>query len=182
MAKRIEARPTTEFRKLAKSELAKLGLSPKSERYIPEGAKFKASATISKRQFVQKRAGGVSLEQLARERAAGVRGYKSESSKAQAAKQRTTRAALRNVRTLTKVSVPGDIWAGRSDARKTKHPREYRVTQTMKDRFIDLRRQKLAGRELEDGDWHYMIDMARAAGDPMLDRLSRSSQSPENDY
>jgi hypothetical protein len=56
--RRIESAPASAFRKLRKTELSKLGLSPKSERYIEIGKRVsKNTTTISKRALTTKRFG-----------------------------------------------------------------------------------------------------------------------------
>jgi hypothetical protein len=62
-------------------------------------------------------------------------------------------------------------WAAR---RKHQTARSYPITREMRDRFWDLRQRKLGGEELEDGDWHEMIDQARALRDPYLAALLKS--------
>jgi hypothetical protein len=62
------------------------------------------------------------------------------------------------------------------DALRRKHraARTYPITDEMRDRFWDLRQQKLDGEHIDDGDWHEMVDQARALRDPTLSLLLKS--------
>jgi hypothetical protein len=80
VGKRLANKPSDAFRKLSPSELLRISLSPKSERYVERSASqiTRASRTLSKRQFDQKKlseAGGrpVTLEQRSREYLSGER-------------------------------------------------------------------------------------------------------------
>jgi hypothetical protein len=54
-------------------------------------------------------------------------------------------------------------------------PQTYTITQKMRDKFWSLRQRKLDGEMLDDGDWHQMIDQARALRDPHLAALMKSA-------
>jgi hypothetical protein len=80
VATRVEATKSGGFRKLSPAELKRLGLSETSERYVEKSAKriTKATPTVSKRQYAQKKLGEesgrkVTLEQRAKEYLAGDR-------------------------------------------------------------------------------------------------------------
>jgi len=189
--RRIAAAPAGAFRKLTKAELTKLGLLTKSARYIETGKRVtRTTTTISRRAFVKK-SEGASFEELSRQRSEGERPYRSKKSQAQAEKQRETRfqkggqnskraqaetrRVERQAQKLDTVSPPSSVI--RADG-STVQP--YRVSRYMRDAFSDLRRRKLAGEFLADGDWHIMADMARATNDKRLPRLL-SSATPEMD-
>jgi hypothetical protein len=80
VAKRFTNKPSEAFRKLAPSELRRMGLSPKSERYVERSAAriTRVTPTVSKRQFDQKKLSEVSgrpvtLEQRSKEYLTGER-------------------------------------------------------------------------------------------------------------
>jgi hypothetical protein len=45
----------------------------------------------------------------------------------------------------------------------------------MRASFWNSRERKLRGEFREDGDWHQLVDMARAMNDPMLSALLKSA-------
>ena len=80
VGKRVAAKQSVDFRKLSPSELERLGLSPKSERYVEATVKriTTKTPTLSKRQYQQKQLAEssgrrVTLEQRAREFLTGER-------------------------------------------------------------------------------------------------------------
>lgn len=80
VGKRVTAKQSGEFRKLSSKELERIGLSPKSERYVETSVKHISTKTptLSKRQYQQKQLGEasgrrVTLEQRAREFLTGER-------------------------------------------------------------------------------------------------------------
>lgn len=197
--KRVQSAPASAFRKLSKTELVKLDLPAKSERYIEIGKRVsKNTTTISKRAFTTKLL-GAGPEKLAAARAEGVYPYKSKASQAAAEKQRTTRALARKER-FQQASYPpltgkqidiatkrfesgiGQIqtvrserWAARATGRNGGTvAATYRLSGEMKGRLPDLYRRKLDGEHLPDGDWHVLADAASTAKDPMLARIMKS--------
>lgn len=67
-AKRISRAPASAFRPLTAAEKARLGISPKTRRYVEAGKRVtKKSPTISERQFREKQTGST-LEAYTRER------------------------------------------------------------------------------------------------------------------
>lgn len=89
--RRVEKAPASAFRKLNKTELGKLGLSLKSERYVETDKRVtKNTLTISKRSFTVKQF-GAGPEKLVEARAEGRIPYRSKATQAAAEKQRRTR-------------------------------------------------------------------------------------------
>jgi hypothetical protein len=78
------------------------------------------------------------------------------------------RQALKTLEFAEKPAIPN------AQRRKHRAARSYRVTDEMRDAFFDLRTKKLDREFLDDGDWHEMVDMARAMNDPLLSVLLRS--------
>lgn len=178
-----KAAPAT-LRKLTKSELEKLGYSPKSERYIEIGKRiWKNAVTISKRAFTTK-VFGAPPEALAAARAEGRIPYRSKATQAAAEKQKITRAkkplapatvdaVVKKARKAStsgvRVTIPEDVHAKRG--RKGLRPRSYNISDAQAAKMPDLIRRKMEGAFLDDGEWHQMVDFARAANLPHLNRL-----------
>jgi hypothetical protein len=150
--------------------------SLRGEYYVAESVKKVTSrtpfVTVSRRKDA---IAGVSHTKASAERAAGERGYKTAASEEQAAATRKTwvaKRALAETRAGTVIHVEKRI---RKGPRKGEpyHAREL-VSAESKDNYFRLRRQKLAGKWIEDGEWHEMMTVARAINDPMLSALSKS--------
>jgi hypothetical protein len=188
--RRVAAAPASAFRRLSKTELSQLGLSPKSERFIEIGKRVsKNTTTISKRAFTVKQL-GAGPEKLAEARAEGRYPYKSEKTKEAAEKQKRTHGRRREEKLRSEeqtLLTAGEI---ERDARefekwlagpvKTKpgpnatRPDAYKISPTRKSRLPDLLRRKASGEFLPDGDWHQFIDAYRAYGGKNLGRVLRS--------
>ncbi len=187
---RIESAPAGAFRKLNKTELSKLGLSSKSERYIEIGKRlFKNAITISKRAFTIKRH-GAGPEKLAAARQEGELLYKSRKTQEAAEKQKITRGLKKKERILKEEEKPlAKRELDRAYARFEKEVsrphsvtpspwanqhKPYRPTEAMRTRLPDLYRRKLAGEHIPDGEWHVLADEANRTKDPMLARILKS--------
>jgi hypothetical protein len=152
---------STRLRKLTKSEHIRLGLKPSRELHVDASLK-----RITKRTRLYSKAAAIKLRtgmhptKLAAAHRAGELPYKSVAAAEQAAKTRATRKVRRDVRKIEKV----------------RHPDGYQYTPTdaQKNDFIELRKRKLAGEWIADGEWHGMMDVAQAANDPQVTLLRRS--------
>lgn len=147
--------------------------SLKGEYYVPKSVeKVKgrtAFVTVTRRRgFIT----GVSHSKAAKERAAGVRPYESAATEEQARKTRETFRLRREVQRAERSERPWRIAKGprRGEIRW----KEERVTDSAKQKYFEHRRRKLAGKWIEDGDWHEMMTVARAINDPMLNLLMKS--------
>lgn len=109
---------------------------------------------------------GVSHGKASRQRATGELPYKTAASAKQAAKARVTFGLRRAAKTVERVERP----PGARD-----RSRYYRPNQGARDNFVRLRAKKLWGIYLAEGDWHQMIDIAKAINDPMLSALMKSA-------
>jgi hypothetical protein len=197
--KRIATAPASAFRKLTKTELEKLGFSPKSERFIEVGKRIaKNVKTISKRLFTIKKT-GLSPETAAKAHSEGELLYKSRSTQIAAEKQRKTRLrqkaergeqrelklADKRYRPLTakQIDLENSFFAKRASALRYAqpgpnaiHPEPWLITRPISEQAISDHRRKLAdpSDRLPDGRWHRMIDIARASNDPNIGRLLQS--------
>jgi hypothetical protein len=189
--KRIAAAPASSFRKLTRTELEKLGLSPKSERFIEIGKRIaRNTKTISKRLFTIKKT-GVSPEARAIAHAEGELIYQSRKTQEAAKKQKQTREKQRfekqlekPIKDLTAKQIDRAAASFGKKASKVKaitpginSTRErvpYRVRHFMRERMEDLYRRKLSGEFITDGDWHQPADFVQAANDLNLARIMQS--------
>jgi hypothetical protein len=189
--RRIESAPARAFRKLSKTELSKLGLSPKSERYIEIGRRVsKNTTTISKRAFTIKRF-GTGPEKLAAAHKEGELIYKSRRTQEAAEKQKITRGLMKKERILKEEDEP--LTKKQIDAAYRRFEREvfkphkvtpspwashrytYRVSETMRSRLPDLYRRKIAGEYIQNGEWQVLADEVYRLKDPMLARILKSA-------
>jgi hypothetical protein len=179
-AHELEKLAATDLRKLSPAELAKIGESPKAERYVQKGKHVrKGVKTVSKRQYLKKQtaeregAKPVSLEKAAERRQSGEYRYSTVASETQAQRQsetRRVRSAERKGDALTRV--------------RNSNPRRKARTYKIKNpgRYKQLSRRKLAGEYLDDGDWHLLIDIARGVNDPRLPQFLKSPHvTPDDD-
>lgn len=171
--RKIDKASSDEFRKLTTAEAKKLGVSASAERRVLASIKrvTAKTLTISKRQWAQRKLQETSGQKLSLEKAAAARKageikYKSAASQTQAAKQSSTRKLKSDLKKLEKVEHPGN----------RKHPKGYKydISENMRKNYFDLRERKLAGEWIDAGDWHGMMDVARALNDPMLEALYKS--------
>jgi hypothetical protein len=138
LAKTHAGAKTAEYRRLKPSELKKIGVSPKAERFVFRSAQRVTSKTpsISKRQFLEKsvveRTGErVSLEQAAARRKSGELRYSSAAAEDQAKKARATLAHFRKAReygafTHVFVNRDGRVQRARVEGRNLAKMQRYR--------------------------------------------------------
>jgi hypothetical protein len=158
-ASRSALKPVTEKQKLAHPEIFSKGGSY----LIPTNVKRITAKTVyvtrSRWRDAQE---GISHSKAAILRQSGELGYKSAASEAQAATVRQTASLKRAAKKAENVLRPNE----RKRRKISEHARES---------YARLRRQKLAGKFIEDkGQWHGMIDVAQAVNDPMLSVLLKS--------
>lgn len=183
--RRVEKAPASAFRKLSKTELGKLGLSLKSERYVETGKRVtKNTLSISKRSFTVKQR-GMGPEALAEAHAEARVPYLSKSTQAAAEKQRKTRLAkplsekrsAEAQRKFERDAAKTDRVCPRPEAirksgkRAGQRPAPYNVNQAQRSTVNDLFRRKLAGEWIAPGEWHMLMDFAHTTNSPYLSRL-----------
>jgi hypothetical protein len=169
-AARLLENSSDRLRKAAARELEKMGFSLTSERYISASIKNPTAktASVSKRQYRQKRVmervgESYSLERAAALRKSGELSYETAAGKQQALKQRVTRERQRLHRLLDGLKTV-------TDGRGFKYP----TRKAARESYFSLRERKLRGEYIDDGDWHQMMDYARAIRDPLIRYLRQS--------
>jgi len=172
-ARRLARKPAQQFHKLSPSELEKLGLSPKAERYAETGAKriTRKTPTISKRQFLTKQRGGVTLEKRAEEYRSGERTYANPAQRAAASGRREKAALKRRIKALDVIENMNPHRLAADGTRPT-----YKIGNETKTSFFVNRQRKLKGEWIDEGDWHEMMDIANAANDPDIETLYQSNE------
>jgi hypothetical protein len=178
MARRLERASYREFRRLTPEENVKVGRSPKARNYVPKHVKriTKATPTISARQYEAKRARelfGLTPEQAAKARRHGAISYVSADQRERVAKAALTREENRVIAEIKKLRASGETVPSNSPDRR-RHGRFYSVTPDAERRYRDIRRRKLAGEHIPDGDWQWFIDYARRLKDPQYELLRGS--------
>jgi hypothetical protein len=156
--------------------------------------------TVSNRQRAQhsirNRTGAVRsrekhAEHIKAEVEAGRRGYSSEAAAKAAAKNKATiyarklRARIEDAaRQRERISEYRGPNAPKPATKRVRMGRRFFTVQTgflarnsHADRVSELRQRKLAGGELDDGDWHMMMDYAEYFKDPERERLRASPGS-----
>jgi hypothetical protein len=158
-------RRVTEAEKLAHPSK----FSPGGSYLIRAGAKVTARTPFITRSRKIDWLTGVSHGKAAKLRATGELRYGTAAAEVQAGKTKETRRLQREVKRITRAELPPTLPPSRRPRR-----RFYPVTSAMRDNFIGLRRRKLLGEYLDNGDWHQLVDIARAINDPALSALMKS--------
>jgi hypothetical protein len=165
------------FIRLTPQQNAKLGLSLKARHYVLKGARItKATPTVSARQFETKRARelfGLTPERATQARRHGAVSYVSADQRERVAKAAITReenkvvAAIKKMR-ASRETVPSNSPDGR------RHGTFHSVSERAEGRYRAIRRRKLAGEHIPDGEWQWFIDYARRLKDPQYELLRGS--------
>jgi hypothetical protein len=177
-ARRLEAAPFADFVRLTPEQNVKLGLSRKARHYVLKDVKrlSKATPTISARQFETKRARELyklTPEQTTEARRHGAVRYVSADQRERVAKAAITREETKVIAEIKKLRASGEHVPSHSPD-KRRHGWSYPITPGAGDRYRELRRRKLAGQHIPDGDWHWFIDYARRFKDPRYELLRGS--------
>jgi hypothetical protein len=146
--------------------------SPKGSYLVPTSVKkVTARTAFITRSSKQDYDLGVAHSKAAELRKEGRLGYGPRGEERAIPKSVTTYRLKRAPRALEYAEKPAI-----PDARRRKHraAKRYLVTDAMRGSFFDLRDRKLNHEFLDDGDWHELVDMARAMNDPMLSVLLKS--------
>ena len=168
----------SDFTRLTPEQNVKLGLSPKARHYVLKTAKriTKATPTISARQFETKRARELyklTPKQATEARRQGAIRYTSAGQRERVAKAAITREENRVIAEIKKLRASGEIVPSNSPDQR-RHGRFYSVTPDADRRYRDIRRRKLAGEFIPDGEWQWFIDYARRLKDPQYELLRGS--------
>ena len=174
-----------------------MGFTPKARRYVKAGAKVtKATASVSARQAETKRVravyGMASPEIATKARERGALSYRTAQARETAQKtkdaaylkklRRQIEDAAKRGERINEYAGPGELKPETKRVRKGR--RYYTATRTgfrareWHGSYVeDLRERKLAGEDLENGDWHMMMDYAERFKDPARHLLRASPGS-----
>jgi hypothetical protein len=166
-----------DFIRLTPQQNAKLGLSLKARHYVLKGTRItKATSTISARQFETKRASelfGLTPERATQARRHGAVSYVSADQRERVAKAAITREENKVVAAIKKMRASGEAVLSNSQD-KRRHGTSHPVTEHAEGRYRAIRRRKLGGDHIPDGEWQWFIDYARRLKDPQYELLRGS--------
>jgi hypothetical protein len=176
-ARLLESASFSDFTRLTPEQNVKLGRSPKARHYALKGARItKATPTISARQFETKRTSelfGLSPETATQARQRGAISYASADQRERVAKAAITREENNIIAAIKKLRSSGDTVPSNSPD-KRRHGSFYPVSEYAERRYRALRRRKLAGEHIPDGDWQWLVDYARRFKDPKYELMRGS--------
>jgi hypothetical protein len=167
----------SDFVRLTPEQNVKLGFSSKARHYALKGARItKATPTISARQFETKRASellGRTPEQATQARRHGAISYVSADQRERVAKAAITREENKVVAAVRKLRLSGEAVPSNSPD-KRRHGTSHPISEHAEGRYRAIRRRKLAGEHIPDGEWQWFIDYARRLKDPRYELLRGS--------
>jgi hypothetical protein len=177
-ARLLSSASFSDFARLTPEQNAKLGLSRKSRRYVLKGTRriTKTTPTISARQFETKRASelfGLTPERATQARRHGAVSYVSADQRERVAKAAITREENKVVAAIKKTRASGQTVPSNSPDRR-RHGTLHPVSEHAEGRYRAIRRRKLAGEHIPDGEWQWFIDYARRLKDPQYELLRGS--------
>ena len=177
-ARLLETAPFSDFKRLSPEQNVKLGLSPKARRYVLKDAQriTKSTPAISARQFETKRARelfGVTPEKATQARRHGAISYVSAHQRERVAKAAITREENKVVAAIKKLQSFGEAVPSNSPD-KRRHGTSHPISEHAEGRYRAIRRRKLAGEHIPDGEWQWFIDHARRLKDPQYELLRGS--------
>jgi hypothetical protein len=177
-ARLLESASFADLKRLTPEQNVKLGLSPKARHYVLKDVKrvTKTTPTISARQYETKKARelfGLTPEQAAEARRHRAISYVSADQRERVAKAAITREENRVVAEIRHMRAAGGHVPSNSPD-KRRHGWVHPVTPDMERRYRKIRRRKLAGEVIPDGEWHWFIDYARRFKDPRYELLRGS--------
>jgi hypothetical protein len=171
----------TDYRRATPSQNVRMGYSPTARRYI-RASVTKVSAhtqSISARQYETMRVytlhGVASPEIATKARAQGAIGYKSAQARATA---RDNIAKAYEKRTIK--HIVDDVASGKRIRQRTtggayatgkRAANGYRLPPDAASRYFELRELRLNGDWIDEGDWHFLMDMGYQYDDPMINAL-----------
>jgi hypothetical protein len=176
-ARLLSSASYSDFVRLTPGQNVKLGLSPKARHYALKGTRItKAMPTISARQFETKRAGelfGLSPEKATQARQRGAISYASADQRERVAKAAITREENKVVAAIKSLRASGETVPSNSPD-KRRHGTSHPISEHAEGRYRAIRRRKLAGEHIPDGEWQWFIDHARRLKDPQYELLRGS--------
>jgi hypothetical protein len=177
-ARLLESASFSEFMRLTPEQNVKLGFSPKARRYVATTTKriSNATPTISARQYETKKAHelfGLTPEKATEARRYGGVSYVSADQRERVAKAAITREETKVVAEIKKLSATSERVPSYSPD-KRRHGSSYPISADAERRYRAIRRRKLSGEHIPDGEWHWFIDYARRFRDPRYELLRGS--------
>jgi hypothetical protein len=177
-ARLLESASFADFIRLTPDQNVKFGLSRKARHYVLKDVKrvTKATPTISARQFETKRATqlfGLSPEQATEARRHGAISYTSANQRERVAKATITREETRVISEIKRLRASGEQVPSHSPD-KRRHGTSHPVSEYAERRYRALRRRKLAGEHIPDGEWQWLVDYARRFKDPKYELMRGS--------
>jgi hypothetical protein len=176
-ARLLESASSVDFVRLTPEQNVKLGLSRKARHYdLKDERVTEATLTISAPQFETKRTRerfGLTPEQATEARRRGAIPYVSADQR-----ERVAKAAITGEENRVVAEIKGMRAAGRhvpsNSPDKRRHGRFHVVTPDTERLYREIRRRKLAGELIPDGEWHWFIDYARQFRDARYELLRGS--------
>jgi hypothetical protein len=173
-AREIAEASFSDFIRVSPAQSVEMGFSPLARRYALKGDR--TALTISARAYETKRASelhGMTPAAATEARKHGMVSYASAGQRERVAKAALTREenkVVEEIKTLqaSRESVPS------YSPDKRRHGRFHPVTPEAEHRYREIRRRKLAGEHIADGEWHWFIDYARRFKDPRYELLRGS--------
>jgi hypothetical protein len=176
-ARLLSSASYSDFVRLTPEQNVKLGLSPKARHYILKGGRItKATPTISARQLETKRANelfGLTPEKATQARRRGAISYASADQRDRVAKAALTREENKVIAAIKKLRASGQPVPSNSPD-KRRHGTSHPISEHAEGRYRAIRRRKLAGEHIPDGEWQWFIDHARRLKDPQYELLRGS--------
>ena len=176
-ARLLSSASYADFVRLSPGQNIKLGLSSKARHYALKGQRItKATPTISARQFETKRASelfGLTPERATQARRHGAISYASADQRERVAKAAVTREENNVIAAIKKLRSSGEAVPSNSPD-KRRHGTSHPVSEYAEGRYRAIRRRKLAGELIPDGEWQWFIDYARRLKDPQYELLRGS--------
>jgi hypothetical protein len=176
-ARLLSSASYSDFIRLTPQQNVKLGLSLKARHYALKGQRItKATPTISARQFETKRASelfSLTPERATQARRHGAVSYVSADQRERVAKAAITREENKVVAAIKKLRASGGKIPSNSPD-KRRHGTSHPVSEHAEGRYRAIRRRKLAGEQIPDGEWQWFIDYARRLKDPQYELLRGS--------
>jgi hypothetical protein len=156
-ARRLETASFGEFRRLTPEQNVKQGRSPMARHYVLKTAKrvTKATPSISARQYETKRARELyklTPEQATVARRQGAIRYVSADQRERVAKAAITREENKVVAEIKKLRASGETVPSNSPD-KRRHGSSYPISAEAEHSYRAIRRRKLAGEHIADGEW-----------------------------
>ena len=163
-----------------------MGFSPKARRYVKAGAKItKATASISARKAETKRTqtryGYKSPEAATKARKAGALHYESAVQGRRVEKARDTAFLKRLHKAGQERQGLAEHVKGGAIKRRDGKPVRFKASPDNAAYVATLRRRKLSGEMLDQGEWFMMMNYSEALGDPALHLLRSSTLREANE-